>query len=117
VRQIGLVPSRTDADERHVIDRQREQPGMLIAVLIVLNTPLFLGIGWLMFDTKQNAADTVFDTIFAILGAILTAISFRGITGVLYDDGIWGIVPVAAFFIACGLLVYGEYYVIRVCFP
>ena len=42
---------------------------MLIATLIILNIPIYLFIGWLVFDTKQGAADTFFDTIVALLKA------------------------------------------------
>lgn len=36
---------------------------MLIALLIVGNIPLFLLLGWLFFDNKENAADTIFEAL------------------------------------------------------
>ncbi|NQU25699.1 MAG: hypothetical protein HQ567_30800 [Candidatus Nealsonbacteria bacterium] len=81
---------------------------MLVATLIILNVPVYLFIGWLVFDTKAGAADTFFETIVAILKAIF----IPKIVRVLMeddDDGAWGLFPIAAFFIACGGVVYGEY--------
>ena len=84
---------------------------MLIAALIVLNIPVYLFIGWLAFDTTEDAAETFFETIVAILKAILIPRIIRVLMG---DDeeGAWGIFPIAGFLIACGGIVYGEYYLI-----
>ncbi len=87
---------------------------MLIATLIVLNIPVYLFIGWLVFDTKEGAADTFFETIVAILKAIFIPRIIRVLMGD-DDDGAWGIFPIAAFFITCGFIVYGEYYLITKC--
>jgi len=85
---------------------------MLVATLVVLNIPVYLLIGWLVFDTKEGAADTFFETIVAILKAIFIPRIVRVLMGDDDDDGAWGIFPIAAFFIACGAIVYGEYYLI-----
>ena len=87
---------------------------MLIATLIVLNISVYLFIGWLVFDTKEDASDTFFETIIAILKAIFIPRIIRVLMGD-DDDGAWGIFPIAAFIIACGFLVYGEYYLITKC--
>jgi hypothetical protein len=87
---------------------------MLIAALIVLNIPVYLFIGWLVFDTTEDAAETFFETIVAVLKAIFIPPIVRVLMG-YDDDGAWGIFPIAAFFIACGCIVYGEYYVITKC--
>ncbi len=81
---------------------------MLVATLIVLNIPVYLFIAWLVFDTKEGVADTFFETIVAILKAIFIPRIVRVLMGD-DDDGAWGIFPIATFFIACGVVVYGEY--------
>jgi uncharacterized membrane protein len=87
---------------------------MLLAVLIVLNLPVYLLIGWLVFDTKDRAADTFFDTIIAILKAIFIPRIIRVLMGD-DDDGAWGIFPIAGFLIACAFVVYAEYWLITAC--
>ena len=84
---------------------------MLITALIVLNIPVYLFIGWLVFDTKDDAADTFLDTTIAVIKIILVP----GIVRVLLgddDDEAWGLLPLAAFLFACAGVVYGEYYLI-----
>lgn len=86
---------------------------MLIIALIILNIPVYLLIGWVVFDTKEDAAVTFFETIVAILKAIF----HTSIISVLMDnddddDGAWGLFPIVAFLITCGAIVYGEYYLI-----
>ena len=81
---------------------------MLIAALVVLNTPVYLFLGWLAFDNKDGAADTFFETIVAILKLIFVPRIARYVFD-MDTDGSWGIFPIAGFFIACGLVVYGEY--------
>lgn len=84
---------------------------MLIATLIILNIPVYLLIGWLVFDTAEGAADTFFEAIVTILKRILIPPIIRALMG--YDtDEAWGLLPIAAFFIASGAIVYGEYYLI-----
>ena len=84
---------------------------MLLAALIVLNIPVYLFIGWLVFDTRHNAADTFFDTIVAIVKAICVPRIVRVLSGDDEDDA-WGLLPIAVFFVACAAVVYGEYYLI-----
>ena len=84
---------------------------MLVAILIVLNIPVYLFIGWLVFDTGEDAAATFFETIVAILKVILVPRIVRVLMGD-DDEGAWGIFPTAAFLFACGAIVYGEYYLI-----
>ena len=82
---------------------------MLIAILVVLNIPVYIFIGWLVFDTKDGAADTFYETIVAVLKAIFIPRIVRVLTGD-DDDGAWGLFPIGAFFFACGFIVYGEYF-------
>jgi len=84
---------------------------MLIAILIVVNIPVYIFIGWLAFDSKDNAADTFFDTITAVLKMILIPRILR----VLLDmdtSGSWGLFPIACYLVACAMVVYGEYVLI-----
>jgi len=80
---------------------------MLIAVLIILNIPVFLFIGWLAFDSAGSAADTFFETIIALLKQLFIPWSVRVLLGMDTTDAI-GIFPIAGFLIACAFVVYGE---------
>lgn len=89
---------------------------MLVAILAVLNIPVYLFLGWLAFDSKSNAADTFFDTIVAVLKLILIPRIVRVLLQMETEES-WGIVPIAGFLIACGLVVWGEYALIVRWFP
>ncbi len=84
---------------------------MLVAALIILNIPVYLFIGWLVFDTAEDAAATLFETIVAVLKVIFVPPIIRVLMGD-DDEGGWGLFPIAAFFLACAGIVYGEYRVI-----
>ena len=83
---------------------------MLIPILIVVNIPVYFFIGWLAFDSKDNAADTFFDTIIAVLKMIfipgilsssarhgylreLGLVSNRVLFGCVRGGGIWRVRP------------------------
>lgn len=85
---------------------------MLIAALIVLNIPVYLFIGWLVFDTKEDAAETFFETTVAILKTIFFPRIVRIFMNDDEEEDSWGILPIAAFLFACGAIVYGEHYLI-----
>ncbi len=89
---------------------------MLIATLIVLNVPVFLFLGWLIFDTKASAGETFYDTVVAIFKAILKAfLVLRLVLFLMGDDDredAWGIVPIIGFLLACAAVVYAEHYLI-----
>jgi hypothetical protein len=80
---------------------------MLVAVLILLNLPLFLFIGWLAFDTASGASQTFFETTVAVLKIILIPWIVRRALG-MDDYNAVGILPIAGFFIACGMILFGE---------
>ena len=84
---------------------------MLVAILILLNIPVYLAIGWLVFDTKDRAVDTFYETIVAVLKAIFIP---RIVRILMEDDdeGSWGLLPIAAFFGACIAITYAEYHLI-----
>ena len=89
---------------------------MLVAILAVLNIPVYLFLGWLAFDSKSNAADTFFDTVVAVLKLILIPRIVRVLLQMDTEES-WGIVPIAGFLVACGLVVWGEYALIVRWFP
>lgn len=82
---------------------------MLIAILIAANVPLFLFLAWIFFDNKDKAADTFFETIVALLKIILVPRLVRVMMDDNDDSGAVGLIPIGMFFIACALIVYGEY--------
>ena len=73
--------------------------------LYVLNVPVFLFIGWLVFDTKENAAVTLYETVVEILKAIFVPRIVRVLMGD-EDEGAWVLLPIAAFLFARGAIVY-----------
>jgi hypothetical protein len=88
---------------------------MLIPILVVVNIPVYIFIGWLAFDSKDNAASTFLETITAVLMMILIPRILR----VLFDmdtSGSWGLIPVAGYLAACAGVVYGEYALLVKCF-
>jgi hypothetical protein len=84
---------------------------MLAAALIVLNIPVYLFIGWLIFDSKDKAADTLFEAVVSILKAVFLPIIHR-VHGGDDDDGEGSILTTAIFLCTCAAVVYGEYYLI-----
>ena len=88
----------------------------LIVTLIVLNIPLFLFIGWLAFDSKEGAAKTFGETIITLLQILLIPRIVREVLG-MDDEGALGLVPIIGFFIACGAMVAGEYWLVLQWFP
>jgi hypothetical protein len=89
---------------------------MLVAILIVLNIPLFLFIAWLVFDSRENAQETLWETLMAILKIIFVPRIVRVLYG-MDDSGAFGLLPIAFFFIACGGLVYSELWLLARLFP
>ena len=85
---------------------------MLIAVLVILNIPVFLFLAWLAFDSKESAADTFWETIVAILKIIFIP-RFVRVLFDMDDEGAWGLFPIIGFFIACAAVVCGEYWLLQ----
>jgi hypothetical protein len=70
--------------------------------------PFFLD--WLVFDDARGAADTFFDTIVAILTAILVPRIVRMLMEDDDGDADLGLLNIGIFLFACAAVVYGEYY-------
>ena len=81
-------------------------------ILIVVNIPVYLLIGWLIFDSREIAAETFFGTVLAILKIAFVPPLVRVMLGWDDDHGELGIFPIIAFFIACGALTFGEYWLL-----
>ena len=84
---------------------------MLIPILVVANIPVYLFLGWLAFDNKENAASTFGETLLAVLKMIFIPAIVRVMFG-METSGSWGLFPIAGFFIACAFVVYGEYWLL-----
>jgi hypothetical protein len=89
---------------------------MLVVVLVILNIPVYLFLGWLAFDNKDSAADTFFETTVAILKMLLVPRIVRVLLG-MDTEASWGLFPIAGFLVACGLIVWGQYTLIVKWFP
>ena len=91
-------------------------PIVLLILLIALNIPLFLLIAWVIFDTKDAAADTIWETVVALLQILLIPKIIRVLFD-MDDSGALGLFPIAAFFIFCIAAVTGEYYLLSLVAP
>ena len=89
---------------------------VFLVVLIALNIPLFLLIAWIIFDTKDAAADTIWETVVALLQILLIPKIIRVLFD-MDDSGALGLFPIAAFFIFCTASVAGEYYLLSLVAP
>jgi hypothetical protein len=89
---------------------------MLIASLVVLNIPMFLLIGWVVFDDHETAAETTIDAVWqAIVRAMLPWWMANFILG--EDADPFAMLWLAFFVIACIAAVYAEYRFIVWLFP
>jgi hypothetical protein len=84
---------------------------MLIALLIILNIPVYLFIGWLAFDTGQGAANSFFESVVELLKILLIPGVVRMALGMEMEKGL-SMLQVAGFVIACVGIVWGEYWLI-----
>lgn len=87
-----------------------------VIILIFVNVPVFLFLAWIIFDTKEAAADTIWETVVAVLQILF----IPRIVRVLFDmdeAGALGLFPIAGFFIFCIAAVVGEYYLLSLVLP
>ncbi len=68
---------------------------MVIPLLIIANIPVYLFLGWLAFDSKEDAADTFFETIVAVLKTIFVPRIIRELLQ-MDTSGSWGLFPICA---------------------
>jgi hypothetical protein len=81
---------------------------MLIAVLVILNLPVFLLIGWVVFDDHETAAETTID---AVWQALVRAMVPWWVAGFILgeDSDPFAILWLGFFVVACIAAVYAEY--------
>jgi hypothetical protein len=89
---------------------------VLLVIVVLLNVPVYLFLGWLAFDSKDGAAETFGETILALLQILFVPRIVRVLLG-WDDEGALGLVPIAIFFIACAAVTYGELYLLNTMFP
>ena len=87
-----------------------------LIVLIAINIPIFLFLAWIVFDTKEAAAQTIWETVVAVLQILLIPRIVRVMFD-MDDEGALGLFPIAAFFIACIAAVVGEYALLNYLMP
>lgn len=86
---------------------------MFIAALIALNIPVYLLLGWLIFDTKDNAADSFFDAIVLILKEAFVPPFIRWMIWEVQDDhDASNAFQLIGFFGSCIAVTAGEWYLI-----
>lgn len=84
---------------------------ILSILLVILNIPVYLFLGWIVFDTGARAADTLYDTVVSILKIIFIPKLVR-VLFEMDDDNAVGLIPIAVFLIACVAITAGEMYLI-----
>jgi len=89
---------------------------MLIAALIVLNIPIFLVIGWVVFDDKETAAESFVAGLVHLLKVLFLPRIVRLFMGDDTDEGL-SLLQVGFFFLACIAAVVAEYHAIVAIFP
>ena len=87
-----------------------------LIVLIAVNIPIFLFLAWIIFDTKEAAAHTIWETVVAVLQILFVPRIVRVLFD-MDDDGALGLLPIAGFFAACIAAVVGEYALLNYLMP
>ncbi|EAQ81938.1 hypothetical protein [Blastopirellula marina] len=83
----------------------------LIVVLLILNIPVYWLLGWIMFDSTHNAADSFWETTLAIIKAALVPSFMRAfIDSEPETDG--SVFNTLFFFVSCAAVIGGEYYLL-----
>lgn len=90
--------------------------GILLIVLIVINIPIFLFLAWLVFDTKEAAAQTIWETVVALLQILLIPRIVRVMFD-MDDEGALGLFPIVGFFLACIAVFFGEVMLLNYLMP
>lgn len=78
--------------------------GTYIAILLVANIPLYIGVGWVFFDNLDGFIESV---KYWIKPDIISWIQGEG-----YDDA-WHELKLFGFLAMCILLVYGEHWLLQ----
>ena len=86
-------------------------PGVVILILAIVNIPVYLFLAWVAFDSKQNAGREFGDTIRILLKLIFVPRIVRVLRGD-DEDGL-DLLPMLGFLLACGGIVYGEFYLLN----
>jgi hypothetical protein len=81
-------------------------------LLVLFSIPVYLVIGWAIFETGEDAKDTFFDTLIALLKIILIPRIARVILG-MDDDGAYGAFPIGLFAAGCVAITYVEHLMIQ----
>ena len=88
---------------------------MYWAILIVLNIPLFIFNGYVMFNSKTGNPTSLVDTVIALLKVIFIPRPIRMLLDMDTDDAA-GLFDVIVFIGICVAMVYGEHYLIQTYF-
>lgn len=84
---------------------------MFIAILIVLNIPVYLFLAWVIFDDVEIAADSLFENLVALLKRILIPSFIAALFEIDSEaDGAWHSI---AFLIACVAVTWFEYWLLQ----
>ena len=89
---------------------------MFLSILIVLNVPVFLLIGWVVFDDKEAAAESFAAGLVHLLKVLFLPRIVRLFMGDDTDEGL-SLLQVGFYFLACAAAVAAQYYALVTLFP
>lgn len=89
---------------------------IVLVMLIVIDIPIFLLLAWLVFDTKEAAAQTIWETVVAVLQILFIPRIVRVMFD-MDDEGAIGLLPIAGFFLACIAVFFGELMLLNYLMP
>lgn len=78
------------------------ETGTWLIVLLVVNIPVYIFIGWLVFDSPGKAVDSLADYFVEILKTV-----FLGVSGDTFN-----LFPLFAFVVGCIAAIGGEFYLL-----
>ncbi len=79
------------------------QDDMLIIILLIVNIPVYIFIGWIVFDSPGKATDSFVESLIELLKTI-----FWGVSGDTFN-----LFPMFAFLVGCLVTVVGEHYLLQ----
>lgn len=95
------------------VTRGAYRSAMFVALLIAANIPIYLLIGWVIFDSKDNAAESFWDAIVQVLKRAFIPPILRYMIWEGEDEhDVGSVFQMVGFFIACIAVTYGEWYLL-----
>ncbi len=85
-------------------------------LLLLVNLPLTMFFGWVLFDSQEEMSETFWDTLVAVLKILFVPRLVRELLD-MDTTGSLGLFAIGVFFGACAIVVAGELYVLERLWP